>query len=294
MLKENLIKNYKIKDLLRVERPREKLISKGPENLKDEELLAILLRTGREGNKEESYLTLSVKLHEQDRKIVEEINKFQKRIMSRLKDTIILYDPYDIKESGGLLQYPEDRFHFSLINFLKCPYNFEKFKKLTRDDNNYKEIKQRIIEIISKNLPHKTEAKIKSLYNGSGSGINSFSLQISLEKRFIERLKKIGKEVKEEFENELKISFCNCVEDICIREYFPINILRFINLGKDKSLKEVIGNDMEKISDIVTDINDELFSHPIPVNINEIILVESDPFLYKWNKVKSFKLSELE
>jgi len=38
-----------IKDLPKVERPREKLIQKGPQNLKDEELLAILLRTGREG-----------------------------------------------------------------------------------------------------------------------------------------------------------------------------------------------------------------------------------------------------
>ena len=41
--------NMKIKDLPKVDRPREKLISKGPQNLKDEELLAILLRTGREG-----------------------------------------------------------------------------------------------------------------------------------------------------------------------------------------------------------------------------------------------------
>lgn len=39
----------KIKDLPKSDRPREKLISKGPQNLKDEELLAILLRTGREG-----------------------------------------------------------------------------------------------------------------------------------------------------------------------------------------------------------------------------------------------------
>ncbi len=39
----------KIKDLPKTERPREKLIQKGPQNLKDEELLAILLRTGREG-----------------------------------------------------------------------------------------------------------------------------------------------------------------------------------------------------------------------------------------------------
>jgi DNA repair protein RadC len=38
-----------IKDLPKVERPREKLISKGVENLKDEELLAILLRTGVQG-----------------------------------------------------------------------------------------------------------------------------------------------------------------------------------------------------------------------------------------------------
>ena len=43
------MKTFKIKDLPKIERPREKLISKGPENLKDEELLAILLRTGREG-----------------------------------------------------------------------------------------------------------------------------------------------------------------------------------------------------------------------------------------------------
>ncbi len=42
-------RKYKIKDLPKVDRPREKLISKGPQNLKDEELLDILLRTGREG-----------------------------------------------------------------------------------------------------------------------------------------------------------------------------------------------------------------------------------------------------
>jgi len=39
----------KIKDLPRGERPREKLITKGSQNLKDEELLAILLGTGIKG-----------------------------------------------------------------------------------------------------------------------------------------------------------------------------------------------------------------------------------------------------
>ncbi len=39
----------KIKDLPKVDRPREKLVTKGAENLKDSELLAILLRTGKAG-----------------------------------------------------------------------------------------------------------------------------------------------------------------------------------------------------------------------------------------------------
>ncbi len=39
----------KLKNLPKIERPREKLIQKGPQNLKDEELLAILLGTGVEG-----------------------------------------------------------------------------------------------------------------------------------------------------------------------------------------------------------------------------------------------------
>lgn len=39
----------KIKDLPKHKRPRERLLAEGPENLKDSELLAILLRTGREG-----------------------------------------------------------------------------------------------------------------------------------------------------------------------------------------------------------------------------------------------------
>jgi DNA repair protein RadC len=38
-----------IKDLPQHERPREKLMAKGAENLKDKELLAILLRTGHQG-----------------------------------------------------------------------------------------------------------------------------------------------------------------------------------------------------------------------------------------------------
>lgn len=48
-LKKFMKKSFTIHDLPKSERPREKLISKGPQNLKDEELLAILLGTGRKG-----------------------------------------------------------------------------------------------------------------------------------------------------------------------------------------------------------------------------------------------------
>ena len=49
MVPRNKNKFMKIKDLPKSDRPREKLIAKGAENLKDSELLAILLRIGRAG-----------------------------------------------------------------------------------------------------------------------------------------------------------------------------------------------------------------------------------------------------
>ena len=52
-------KSFALREMPRVERPREKLIEKGPENLKDEELLAILLRTG---TKEKNVLDLARKI----------------------------------------------------------------------------------------------------------------------------------------------------------------------------------------------------------------------------------------
>ena len=62
----------KIKDLPKIERPREKLIEKGPQNLKDEELLAILLRTG---TKEKSALDLARQV----------LRKFSKKKLLKVK-----------------------------------------------------------------------------------------------------------------------------------------------------------------------------------------------------------------
>jgi DNA repair protein RadC len=65
-------RSFTIRDLPKLERPREKLIEKGPENLKDEELLAILLRTG---TREKSALDLAKQI----------LKKFSKKKFQKLK-----------------------------------------------------------------------------------------------------------------------------------------------------------------------------------------------------------------
>ena len=65
-------KSFTIREMPKVERPREKLLEKGPENLKDEELLAILLRTG---TKEKNVLNLARQI----------LRKFSKKKFLKLK-----------------------------------------------------------------------------------------------------------------------------------------------------------------------------------------------------------------
>jgi DNA repair protein RadC len=57
----------KIKDLPKSDRPREKLAAKGAENLKDSELLAILLRTGRAGKNVIEIASLILSKHSKKR-----------------------------------------------------------------------------------------------------------------------------------------------------------------------------------------------------------------------------------
>jgi DNA repair protein RadC len=66
------MKKFTIREMPKVERPREKLIEKGSENLKDEELLAILLRTG---TREKSALDLAKQI----------LRKFSKKKFQKLK-----------------------------------------------------------------------------------------------------------------------------------------------------------------------------------------------------------------
>jgi DNA repair protein RadC len=85
------MKKFTIREMPKVERPREKLIEKGPENLKDEELLAILLRTG---TKEKNVLELAKEV----------LRKFSKKKILRLKyEDLIKIKGIDSAKAGTIL-----------------------------------------------------------------------------------------------------------------------------------------------------------------------------------------------
>lgn len=83
-----------------------------------------------EGNKYESNLTLSVKLNEQnfeENELIKKIKSIQDLIIDGFNDVLFFNNPYGLKNEGGLFVYPEDRLHFSLVNFLKSSCDFDIF-----------------------------------------------------------------------------------------------------------------------------------------------------------------------
>ena len=75
----------KIKDLPKIERPREKLVAKGAENLKDSELLAILLRTGKSGK---NVIEVASQI----------LSKYSKKRLLQNKQSVLLLSPQDVWE----------------------------------------------------------------------------------------------------------------------------------------------------------------------------------------------------
>jgi len=106
--------SYKIKDLPLDERPREKLKEKGAENLSNEELLAILLRTGTH---EESVKDLSIRL-------IKKLKSFRKLNTITYKDLIKIKGIKEAKaitiiaaiELGRRLATPEDLKKLKITN----------------------------------------------------------------------------------------------------------------------------------------------------------------------------------
>ncbi len=109
--------NYKIKDLPLDERPREKLKEKGAENLSNEELIAILLRTG---NKTESVKDLAIRITK-DLENIQELNTITYGDLIKIKG---------IKEAKALTLLAS----IELGKRLTTPRNQKKKKVTTAED----------------------------------------------------------------------------------------------------------------------------------------------------------------
>lgn len=250
-----------------------------------------------EGEKHESFLTLSVKIDEQEEDTTE-ITRLQKKICDEIKKHIsILNDPYNPGEKGGLFKYPKESLHFSLINFLRCSLSFEEFDRLTKKDSNFRDVQEQIEQIIHENLPHQTKTEIFSIYDGDREKkVDTFSLQIFPEQKFIEELVKIEGKIKQR-SRIFKFPYY-CREDIVMkshiknnRRYFVINTLRFMRPDRPK-LEEIKEDVINCVNERIHKLNEELVAHPISFEIQKIILTKSDPFLYpnKWLRLRDFTI----
>jgi len=127
--------------------------------------------------KSESYLTLSAIINSQkftDKSSQEEFQEFQDKITSHLRNTHIFYNPYVLREwfgCGGLFRYPYECLHFSLVNFLTF-YNcdFRKFEAISKQNEDYRKIRDQIAETINENMPSKTEAELRWLFTDEEKG----------------------------------------------------------------------------------------------------------------------------
>ena len=139
--------------------------------------------------------------------------------------------------------------------------------------------------------PQQISLRIKSVYRNVDSDIDSISLQAYFDEgSFCEALEEIEEETKERL-NEFNDIVCGCKEDIRFKyqgkkgdRHFPINILRFMRSDNNIKILENV-----YITDIISKI-EKIIPENLSFDLTRLSLVESDPFLFKWNKVRSFNL----
>jgi hypothetical protein len=257
-------------------------------------------------NKASSGLTLSVKINEQGGSAVENIKGVQDRIISKITNIKVINDPYDEKQNFGLYRYPEDKLHFSLVTFFGSNGEFDEFKiKIKKGNKIYSDIKDKAIKHIQNNILIRTRAKIKFLWHGDSKKIDSFTLQVFPEEKFITSLIKIADEASGDEKLLEEIDVLNFQKKIGVKgnppyskekggepQSFSLNLLRFLDFSKNKNLDSILDSGDNILKREIEMINEEFMRNDeyFDLAINKIDLVESDPFLYKWNKIKEFVL----
>jgi hypothetical protein len=253
--------------------------------------------------KQESYVTLSMIVRDQGGPPLDRITKLQRRILEKVKRTDVVYDPYK-QNVECLFVYPEDRFHCSLVNFLTSPYDFDVFKSSGTPE--YEKLTEKLARTIetcleqSRLSKEEAKARIAGLHPGSKcDSIDSASLQFFPDAKFIQALEKIKSSfLKNEKIKALVCKLPYCQEDAKVKghgpasasiERFPINILRFMHAD---GWGEPVSSGQEEIRSEIQSINKEHAKQKnwLELTIQKLVLVESDPFLCRWNKIAEFPI----
>ncbi|MDP2923457.1 MAG: DNA repair protein RadC [Candidatus Omnitrophota bacterium] len=206
--------NYRIKDLPKIERPREKLMQYGPERLSNSELLAIILRSGKKGENVVSLANKILKKYKAENlpnlsygelkdlpglgpaKACEIIACFElgKRLLKE-KHTTLCLKPEDVwKELKDIREHKKE--HFIIF------YLDSRNKEIGRE-----EIKREIISVgsLNANLVHPREvfepavknlaAQVILAHNHPSGNLEPSEEDLIISKRLIEAGKILGIEV---------------------------------------------------------------------------------------------------
>ena len=205
-----------------------------------------------------------VKLQNEIKDKIVEINSLPKKIIYKKED---LYS--EIKSGSSFIyKYPEERIHFSIVNYGSCLLNeicnfddFEHRKNNYQQSNDYKKQLQSMIDFrerFYRFFPCEADFKIKGIYLPKIIE-NSVALQaFPGDKLFFKKLSDA---------TDLNIKACP------LPEYFPINIFRFISGDNDLSV-----DDCNILLNFLIDLNKALVSDPIKIKVRPEIVI-SDNYL---------------
>jgi len=234
-----------------------------------------------EKRKSELYLAISC-LIKKNKEIMDIQDNLWKELRN-IDDVDFVEDINTLNQKNNkkiVYKYPIDRIHFSLFVILTLnidSLNFEEECELFKKEKTFKEIGNIIAKVIDEEIlaNHKflKSGKVKRIYFPSKQKIeNSIALNIFTENlEFLENLElNIKNRLKKYYPEEgIKLK----IRD---KEYFVINLIRFINNDDSNDIKE------SSIYEKIEKINKELEEKPIKADF-DIEFVISDPYLSNKN-----------
>jgi hypothetical protein len=228
-----------------------------------------------EPKKKDLYLTLSCLLDEN-----ESIIDLQKELFDSLnncpkKDCFnYITRAEDLRDGVDdiIYRYPQNRIHFSLINFLTVP-DVDDFEAKSDSLMPYfKQLNTKIDSLVADINNQKFKGVIKRIYHPDNIA-GSVALNIYFEEAVICYFNKLEKELREGLKNGAPEGLKMKIYE---NSYFVVNLVRFIG-------QKSYSSDYISIDEKILEINKRLKDNPINDISFRASLVVSDPFLANKN-----------